>query len=79
MLQSLMTSTDESVLNPTIVEPWLRQYQVLPGRTHPEMNGTPHGGYLLHGIKVIDATAGVKAISAGKGDRGRGSNKRRKK
>ncbi|KAG0143441.1 hypothetical protein CROQUDRAFT_48827 [Cronartium quercuum f. sp. fusiforme G11] len=37
----------------TISEPWLRRYQVLPGRTHPEMNGTPGGGFLLSAIKVI--------------------------
>ncbi|EGG11505.1 uncharacterized protein MELLADRAFT_102531 [Melampsora larici-populina 98AG31] len=37
----------------TISEPWLRRYQVLPGRTHPEMNGTLGGGFMLSAIRVI--------------------------
>jgi len=40
-------------LSSTITESTLRRYQVLPGRTHPEMNGTPHGGYILSTIKVL--------------------------
>ena len=42
------------ILNPTILEPWMRQYQVLPGRMHPEMNGIGHGGYILHATRVFD-------------------------
>lgn len=41
-------------LAPNISEPSLRKYQVLPGRTHPEMNGMPHGGYILSTTRVID-------------------------
>lgn len=31
---------------------WTREYQVLPGRTHPSMNMSSCGGYILTGIKV---------------------------
>ncbi|XP_064484379.1 tRNA (adenine(58)-N(1))-methyltransferase non-catalytic subunit TRM6-like isoform X2 [Ornithodoros turicata] len=33
-------------------ETWLRTYQVLPNRTHPAINMSGGGGYLLTGIKV---------------------------
>lgn len=39
-------------LCPTVTEPWLRRYQVLPGRTHPMMAMSGSGGYILHAIKV---------------------------
>ncbi|KAH7300980.1 hypothetical protein KP509_23G006500 [Ceratopteris richardii] len=35
-----------------IVEPWLREYQVLPSRTHPCMQMNATGGYILTGIKI---------------------------
>ncbi|KAF8481320.1 Gcd10p-domain-containing protein, partial [Russula ochroleuca] len=44
--------TDPRYLAPSISESWLRQYQVLPGRTHPMMTTSGGGGYLLHAIKV---------------------------
>lgn len=34
-------------------ESWLREYQVLPGRTHPTMQTSGSGGYILSGIKVL--------------------------
>lgn len=37
----------------TVGEPWLRRYQVLPGRTHPEMSTSATGGYLLHALRVL--------------------------
>ncbi|KAI8071531.1 Gcd10p family-domain-containing protein [Gongronella butleri] len=37
-----------------ISESFLRRYQVLPGRTHPEMTMSAGGGYLLSAIRVID-------------------------
>ncbi|KZO93990.1 Gcd10p-domain-containing protein [Calocera viscosa TUFC12733] len=37
-----------------LTEGWLRRYQVLPGRTHPDMNVQGSGGWLLHAIKVYD-------------------------
>lgn len=35
-----------------IVEPWLREYQILPSRTHPHMQMNATGGYVLSGIKI---------------------------
>ncbi|KAI8459951.1 Gcd10p family-domain-containing protein [Phakopsora pachyrhizi] len=48
----MINSEDCTFINVTISEPWLRKYQVLPGRTHPEMNGTHSGGFILTAIKV---------------------------
>lgn len=56
---------DRSYLNPTILEPFLRQYQVLPGRTHPTMNGTAHGGYILHAIRIYDTEGASSARATG--------------
>ncbi|KAJ7610777.1 Gcd10p family-domain-containing protein [Roridomyces roridus] len=39
-------------LCPSVTEMWLRRYQVLLGRTHPTMNTSGTGGFLLHAIKV---------------------------
>ncbi|KAJ7751187.1 Gcd10p family-domain-containing protein [Mycena maculata] len=39
-------------LCPSVTEVWLRRYQVLPGRTHPTMNTSGSGGFILHAIKV---------------------------
>ncbi|MBW0488922.1 hypothetical protein O181_028637 [Austropuccinia psidii MF-1] len=54
-LSNLQNSLRKSsnFIHVTISEPWLRRYQVLPGRTHPEMNGTQGGGFILSAIKVI--------------------------
>lgn len=35
-----------------LTESWLRSYQVLPDRTHPDVNMSGSGGFLLSGIKV---------------------------
>jgi tRNA (adenine-N(1)-)-methyltransferase non-catalytic subunit len=43
-----------SFLNVQLTESWLRRYQVLPGRTHPEMTTTAGGGYILSAIRVLD-------------------------
>ncbi|KAF1859353.1 hypothetical protein Lal_00009937 [Lupinus albus] len=37
-----------------ITEPWLREYQVLPSRTHPCMQMSAFGGYILSGTKICD-------------------------
>lgn len=50
-------------LSPSIVEPWLRKYQVLPGRTHPEMQGMGHGGYLLISTRVFDDPSANSSVS----------------
>jgi len=44
-------------LAPAVSEVWLRRYQVLPGRTHPLMNMSGSGGFMLHTIKVYDDPA----------------------
>jgi len=41
-------------LCPSVTEVWLRRYQVLPGRTHPTMNTSGTGGFILHAIKVYN-------------------------
>ncbi|ORX84626.1 Gcd10p-domain-containing protein [Basidiobolus meristosporus CBS 931.73] len=56
-------------LNPQITESWLREYQVLPGRTHPTMNTSGSGGYLLNAIKVIDCPAEPMNANRRKGAR----------
>ncbi|KAI3745826.1 hypothetical protein L6452_08237 [Arctium lappa] len=37
-----------------ITEPWLREYQVLPSRTHPHMQMSAFGGYVLSGTKIYN-------------------------
>ena len=56
VLYSLQTALRSSpdFLAPSISEPWLRKYQVLPGRTHPEMAGMQHGGFILAATRVFD-------------------------
>ncbi|TIB82590.1 Gcd10p-domain-containing protein [Wallemia mellicola] len=51
-------------LSPVVSESWLRQYQVLPGRTHPNMQMSATGGYLLHTLRVFDdpLAHSVKAV-----------------
>ncbi|EPS96685.1 hypothetical protein FOMPIDRAFT_1032304 [Fomitopsis schrenkii] len=41
-------------LGPAVTEMWLRRYQVLPGRTHPMMNMSGSGGFILHTIRIYD-------------------------
>ncbi|KAL5534101.1 hypothetical protein ACEPAG_562 [Sanghuangporus baumii] len=56
-------------LSPSITEGWLRQYQVLPGRTHPVMTTPGSGGYVLHTTRIYDdpnANAVVYTRSKGK-------------
>lgn len=38
-----------------ISEPWLREYQVLPSRTHPNMQMNAFGGYILSGTRVCSS------------------------
>lgn len=62
--QSRLRSIPE-LLAPSIVEPWLRKYQVLPGRTHPEMAGMGHGGYILATTRVFN-DAEANSVSMGR-------------
>ncbi|XP_014671633.1 PREDICTED: tRNA (adenine(58)-N(1))-methyltransferase non-catalytic subunit TRM6-like [Priapulus caudatus] len=47
------------IVNLNLTETWLRKYQVMPDRTHPEMNMSGTGGYLLTGIVVDKEPAAV--------------------
>ncbi|KAA8537527.1 hypothetical protein F0562_027135 [Nyssa sinensis] len=38
-----------------ISEPWLREYQVLPSRTHPHMQMSAFGGYILSGTRICSS------------------------
>nr|XP_056712017.1 tRNA (adenine(58)-N(1))-methyltransferase non-catalytic subunit TRM6 [Euleptes europaea] len=42
------------VINLKLSETWLRNYQVLPDRSHPKLTMSSGGGYLLTGITVIN-------------------------
>ena len=58
LLQPLVTlcqhmTQSRDYLAPTLTEPTLRKYQVLPGRMHPEMNGLPASGYILSATRVL--------------------------
>lgn len=44
---------NSKVVNVSITEPWLRKYQVLPGRTHPEMMTSATAGFILHATRVF--------------------------
>jgi len=52
-LQTQMRTMSQ-YLCPNITEPWLRRYQVLPGRTHPTMVTSGSGGFILHAMKIYD-------------------------
>eukprot|EP00898_Chlorokybus_atmophyticus_P001462 jgi/Chlat1/2316/Chrsp17S00172 len=41
-----------NAVNLQISEPWLREHQVLPQRSHPHMTMSATGGYILSGIAV---------------------------
>ncbi|KAL8153866.1 hypothetical protein V2J09_011626, partial [Rumex salicifolius] len=43
-----------------ITEPWLREYQVLPSRTHPCMQMNAFGGYILSGTKISGAESNAQ-------------------
>lgn len=56
-LYSTLKESKTDFIQITISEPWLRKYQVLIGRTHPEMSGTHNGGFIFSAIKVFNCTA----------------------
>ena len=43
---------DKSAVLVQLTETWMREYQVLPRRTHPMMTTSSSSGYVLSGIKV---------------------------
>lgn len=53
--------TQDGFVNVQVIEPILRRYQVFPGRTHPYMNGTAGGGFLLSATHVFSNDQTVSA------------------
>lgn len=51
-LQELLIR-EEAAMNLHISESWMREQQVLPGRTHPLMAMSGSSGFLLSGIRVF--------------------------
>ncbi|KAJ3706202.1 hypothetical protein LUZ61_009907 [Rhynchospora tenuis] len=47
-----------------ISEPWLREYQVLPSRTHPHMQMNAFGGYILSGIRISNTRGAIEDKAA---------------
>jgi hypothetical protein len=43
-------------INLRLTDTWFREYQVLEGRTHPNMHMSQNGGYLLMGTKLCPKT-----------------------
>ena len=43
-------------INLRLSDTWMREYQVLEGRTHPSMNMTQSGGFILTGTKLCPKT-----------------------
>ncbi len=39
-------------INLRITDTWMREYQILPNRTHPNMNMSQNGGFILTGLKL---------------------------
>jgi tRNA (adenine-N(1)-)-methyltransferase non-catalytic subunit len=46
----------ELAINLRLSDTWTREYQVLPGRTHPNMNMSQSGGFILCGTKLDPET-----------------------
>ncbi|KAI1295646.1 tRNA (adenine(58)-N(1))-methyltransferase non-catalytic subunit TRM6 [Halotydeus destructor] len=51
LAELLFELKNRDCINLRLFESWLRRYQVLPGRTRPEMNMSGSGGYILTGTK----------------------------
>ena len=52
----LKLQQDNLAINLRLSDTWTREYQVLPGRTHPNMTMSQSGGFLLTGIKLDPVT-----------------------
>lgn len=46
----------ELAINLRLSDTWMREYQVLEGRTHPNMNMSQSGGFILTGVKLDPET-----------------------
>lgn len=44
--------TQELAINLRLSDTWMREYQVMEGRTHPNMSMSQSGGFILTGIKL---------------------------
>lgn len=53
LLELFVEVKAQSGTNLRLSETWLRHYQVLPQRTHPEINMSGGGGYLLYGTRIL--------------------------
>lgn len=51
-LNALRDDLRGKVVHVTVSSTWYREYQVLPDRTHPRMQMSGHGGYLLQAYKA---------------------------
>lgn len=51
-----------ALINVSVTEPFQRRYQVLPGRTHPEMMTSATAGYILHAIRVLTEEETLRAV-----------------
>jgi tRNA (adenine-N(1)-)-methyltransferase non-catalytic subunit len=43
---------EKLAINLRLSDTWMREYQVLPNRTHPNMNMSQNGGFILTGVKL---------------------------
>lgn len=48
----LELKTKSDVTGLKITSNWLRNYQILPNRTHPDVNMNGNGGFILHGYTI---------------------------
>ena len=46
----------------SVWDTWMRDYQVLPNRTHPTVNMSHDGGFLLSGVKVSAVPAAPRSL-----------------
>nr|XP_053637344.1 tRNA (adenine(58)-N(1))-methyltransferase non-catalytic subunit TRM6-like [Cherax quadricarinatus]XP_053637345.1 tRNA (adenine(58)-N(1))-methyltransferase non-catalytic subunit TRM6-like [Cherax quadricarinatus] len=53
LMELFMEVKSQNGTNVHLSETWLRHYQVLPQRTHPDINMSGGGGYLLYGTRII--------------------------
>lgn len=52
---------EKIAINLRLSDTWMREFQMLPGRTHPNMNMGQTGGYLLTGVKICP-THGINEL-----------------
>lgn len=51
-LTAAFRAVQPHAINLRLIDTWAREYQVLPGRTHPKMDMSQSGGFILTGIKL---------------------------